>query len=211
MAGSDVTPTLFKHGWLWNIHDPPRRHGISLPIFKDNKWSRTIALKAKLRSLKLGDLSMDAYFRKVELLATILTNLGSPEPFFDLRTAHSMLTTEEMQLKPKSQSLPVDSSSSSPMVLVAQSGNNHCSSIPQVKTSRPCYTFARGSCRFGDPCRFVHASYMQANSNNNSLCSSSSNTSCISNNEGNTTNELLGKLLGQLEVSVLRVEPFGKS
>nr|GEX20707.1 hybrid signal transduction histidine kinase M [Tanacetum cinerariifolium] len=34
-------------------------------IFHDNKCSRTIALKAKLRSLKLGDLRIDAYFRKM--------------------------------------------------------------------------------------------------------------------------------------------------
>ncbi|GJU19060.1 RNA-directed DNA polymerase, eukaryota [Tanacetum coccineum] len=31
-------------------------------IFHDNKWTRIIALKAELRSLKLGDLSIDAYF-----------------------------------------------------------------------------------------------------------------------------------------------------
>nr|GEU47980.1 ribonuclease H-like domain-containing protein [Tanacetum cinerariifolium] len=44
-------------------------------IFNYNK--RT-ALKAELRSLKLGDLSIDAYFRKIESIATILTSLGYP-------------------------------------------------------------------------------------------------------------------------------------
>ncbi|GKC62077.1 hypothetical protein Tco_1089675 [Tanacetum coccineum] len=39
--------------------------------------SRTFALKAELRSIKLGDLSIDAYFRKIESIATILTSLGS--------------------------------------------------------------------------------------------------------------------------------------
>ncbi|GJW57343.1 hypothetical protein Tco_0104074 [Tanacetum coccineum] len=48
-----------------------------IDIVKDNKRSRTIALKADLRSLKLGDLSMDAYFRKIESIAAILTSLGS--------------------------------------------------------------------------------------------------------------------------------------
>ncbi|GKD82964.1 hypothetical protein Tco_1349803 [Tanacetum coccineum] len=34
-------------------------------IVKDNKRSRTSALKAELRSITLGDLSMEAYFRKI--------------------------------------------------------------------------------------------------------------------------------------------------
>ncbi|GKB58091.1 hybrid signal transduction histidine kinase M [Tanacetum coccineum] len=47
-------------------------------IFNDNKRTRTIALKAELRSLKLGDLSINAYFHKIESIATILTSLRSP-------------------------------------------------------------------------------------------------------------------------------------
>nr|GEU88253.1 hybrid signal transduction histidine kinase M [Tanacetum cinerariifolium] len=47
-------------------------------IFNDNKHNRSIALKAELRSLKLEDLSIDAYFCKIESIATILTSLGSP-------------------------------------------------------------------------------------------------------------------------------------
>nr|GEZ43995.1 hybrid signal transduction histidine kinase M [Tanacetum cinerariifolium] len=195
-----ILMTLSDTLQVWLVVEHPRSAKEAWNLithFKDNKRSRTIALKAKLRSLNLGDLSMDAYFRKVESLTTILTSLESPvnsedvvtfalegvpdkyknvcgiithqEPFSYLRTARSMLTTEEMRLKPKSQSLPVDSSSSSPMVLVTQSGNNRCSSTPQVETLRPCYNFTRGSCRFGDPCRFVHDPYMQAKSNNDSL------------------------------------------
>ncbi|GJT75427.1 hybrid signal transduction histidine kinase M [Tanacetum coccineum] len=196
-------------------------------IFNDNKRSHTIALKAELRSLKLGDLTIDAYFRKIESIATILISLGSPftsedvvtfaleglpdkyenvcgiithrDPFPDLKTAHSMLTTEEMWLKSKSQSLPVDSSSSSPMVLMAESGTNRRSSTPQVKSWRPCYNFAKGSCRFGDTCKFVHDA--QAKSSTTSLWSSSSNANGVSNSQGNTTNKLLAKLLGQLGTS----------
>nr|GEX37204.1 hybrid signal transduction histidine kinase M [Tanacetum cinerariifolium] len=188
--------------------------------YEDNKRSRTIALKAELRSLKLGDMSIDAYFMKIESLATILTSLGSPvssdnvvtyaleglpdkydhgcaiishrEPFLDLKKASSMLTTEDMRLKSESQSLPVDSSSSSPIVLVTQSGNTRRSFTPQLKTSRPCYNFARGSCRFGDTCRFVHDPYMQAKYSNKSPWSSSSNNnSGVSNNGGSSRNELL--------------------
>ena len=47
-------------------------------IFTDNKRSRSIALKAELRMMKLGDLSIDAYFRKIESIATVLASLGSP-------------------------------------------------------------------------------------------------------------------------------------
>ncbi|GJT01063.1 DNA-directed DNA polymerase [Tanacetum coccineum] len=121
-------------------------------IFINNKCTRSIALKAKLRSLKLGDLSIDAYFRNIESIATILTSLGSPisnddvvtialeglpdkydnvsdiivhqEPFPDLKTVHSILTTEEMRLKSRDQVTPIDSTSSSPMVLLANFGNN---------------------------------------------------------------------------------------
>ncbi|GJR13666.1 hypothetical protein Tco_0796318 [Tanacetum coccineum] len=48
--------------------------------------SRTIALKAELRSIKLGDLSMDAYFWKIEKIDTILTSLGYPVSSEDVVT-----------------------------------------------------------------------------------------------------------------------------
>nr|GFB46261.1 hybrid signal transduction histidine kinase M [Tanacetum cinerariifolium] len=129
-------------------------------------------MKAELRSLKLVDISIDAFFCKIESIVTMLTSLGSPvsnddvvtfalkglpnkyenvcgiithrEPFSDLKTARSMLTTEEMRLKSKSQALPVDSSLSH-MVLLAESCNNRRSSTPQVKSWRPCLNFAKGS------------------------------------------------------------------
>ncbi|KAL6555173.1 hypothetical protein OROGR_006431 [Orobanche gracilis] len=46
-------------------------------IVKDNKRSRASVLKAELRSIKLGTLSMEAYFQKIESLVTILTSLDS--------------------------------------------------------------------------------------------------------------------------------------
>ncbi|GJV89094.1 hypothetical protein Tco_1533032 [Tanacetum coccineum] len=46
-------------------------------IVKDNKRSRTNALKAELRSIKLGDLTMESYFRKIESIVTILASLDS--------------------------------------------------------------------------------------------------------------------------------------
>ncbi|GKE18143.1 hypothetical protein Tco_1425720, partial [Tanacetum coccineum] len=109
-------------------------------------------LKAELRSLKLGGLSINAYFWKIELIATILVSLGSPirkddivnitlnglpdkyqdvsdiiihqEPFPYLKTVRSMLTMAEMRLKSRVQDTSIDSSSSSHVVLLANSGNN---------------------------------------------------------------------------------------
>nr|GEW02755.1 ribonuclease H-like domain-containing protein [Tanacetum cinerariifolium]GEX14633.1 ribonuclease H-like domain-containing protein [Tanacetum cinerariifolium] len=78
------------------------------------------------------------------------------ESFPDLKTAHLMLTTEEIQLKSKSLYLAVDSLSSSPIVLMAESGTTRRPSNPQIKSSRPCYNSAKGKCRFGDGCKFVH-------------------------------------------------------
>lgn len=141
-------------------------------IVKDNKRSRTNALKAELRSLKLGDQTMEAYFGKIESIATILASLDAKigdedlvhyalegltdrydqvcgiihhkDPFPDFKTTRSMLITEEMRLKSRSSSLPVDSSSASPMVLMTGKGIYHNPSNPQVKSWRPCYNFAKG-------------------------------------------------------------------
>nr|GEZ44096.1 ribonuclease H-like domain-containing protein [Tanacetum cinerariifolium] len=96
--------------------------------------------------------SINAYFRKIESIATVLTSLGSPMnlddvvtfayeglpakydnvstiiahrgPFSDLKTIQSMLTTEKMRLKSQEQDTLVDASSSSPMVLLANSDSN---------------------------------------------------------------------------------------
>ncbi|GJZ47299.1 hypothetical protein Tco_0601131 [Tanacetum coccineum] len=104
-------------------------------IVKDNKRSLTIALKVELRSIKLG------LPHKYNNVCGIIHHR---EPFPDLKTARSMLTTEEMRLKSTSHSLPVDSSSSSPMVIVTKSCTNRRPSNPQVKSWRPCYNFAKG-------------------------------------------------------------------
>nr|GEW47854.1 GDSL esterase/lipase At3g48460-like [Tanacetum cinerariifolium] len=158
--------------------------GILFDIVKDNKRYRTNALKAELRSIKLGDRSMESYFQKVDSIVNILTSFdarvnkedvvhcvldGLPETynqvcgymhyrdtFPDLKTVRSLLITEEMRLKSKSLSLPVDSSSSSLVVLMAQSGVNRRPTTSQSKSSRPCFNFVKGSCRFGNECRYVH-------------------------------------------------------
>nr|GEV53585.1 ribonuclease H-like domain-containing protein [Tanacetum cinerariifolium] len=132
-------------------------------IFNDNKRSRSIALKAELRSMKLGDLSNHAYFRKIESITTILSILGSPisnddvDPFLDLKTIHSMLTTAKMQLKSWAQDTLIDSTPSSPMVLFPDSGTNAWLSTPSTKNvHRQCFNFKKGSCCFGVYCKFFH-------------------------------------------------------
>ncbi|GKB83061.1 ribonuclease H-like domain-containing protein, partial [Tanacetum coccineum] len=64
--------------------------------------------------------------------------------FPDFKMVRSLLITEEMMLKSKSLVSPVDSSSSSPMVLLTESG----------------------SCRFGSKCRYVHDETAKQNASN---------------------------------------------
>ncbi|GJX07800.1 ribonuclease H-like domain-containing protein [Tanacetum coccineum] len=183
-------------------------------LVKDNKRSRTSALKTELRSIKLGDLSMEAYFQKIESLMTILASLDSPvsdddvvhyvlaglpekynqvcgymhyqTTFPDFKTVRSLLTTEEMRLKSTSLASHVDSSSS-PMVLLADSCTSRRPSNPQVKSWWPCFNFAKGSCRFGSECRCTHDATVKPHTSNSKQSHNS-----------NSTNALLSKLLEKL-------------
>ncbi|GJT64473.1 ribonuclease H-like domain-containing protein [Tanacetum coccineum] len=125
-------------------------------IFNDNKRTRSIALKAEFHFLKLGDLSIDAYFRKFESIATILTSLGSlisnddvvtialdglsdkydnvygiivhREPFSDLTGSQDSSFDNGS---------PIDSTYSLPLVLLANGGNN--TRHPDVASKKPNY------------------------------------------------------------------------
>ncbi|GJW08838.1 ribonuclease H-like domain-containing protein [Tanacetum coccineum] len=122
--------------------------------FLDNKRTRTNGLNGELRVI-----------HKIESIVTLLNDLGSPisdedvvtyvmhglsdkfahiagiiahrEPFPDLETMRSMVTTEEMRLNTKSQN----------------SISNTTSSAPQV-----CRNFTRGFCKWGNTCKFIHDS-----------------------------------------------------
>ncbi|GJX24791.1 hybrid signal transduction histidine kinase M [Tanacetum coccineum] len=72
-TSSDPSPPISD----WLKIDSIEAWDILAEIFGDNRRSRSITMKAELRSLKLGDLSIDAYFRKIESVATILAGLGS--------------------------------------------------------------------------------------------------------------------------------------
>ncbi|GKE12993.1 ribonuclease H-like domain-containing protein, partial [Tanacetum coccineum] len=71
-------------------------------------------------------------------------------------------------------------------VLMAQSGINRRPSSPQVKSWRPCFNYAKGSCCFGNEGRFAH--------DNGTKSGNRSGTKL----EDNNINELLVKLLKKL-------------
>ncbi|GKB74365.1 hypothetical protein Tco_0935777 [Tanacetum coccineum] len=151
---------------LKHILGSPDESSMSTPVPPTPKWlniesiilslifmtlSETLqAPIVELWSLKLGDLSSDAYFCKIESITIILTSLESPfinddvvtnsleglpdknenvfeiivyrEPFLDLKAVPLMLTAEEIRLNSRSQALRIDSSSSSSTVPLAESG-----------------------------------------------------------------------------------------
>ncbi|GJT18992.1 ribonuclease H-like domain-containing protein, partial [Tanacetum coccineum] len=194
-------------------------------IFNDNKRSHSIALKPELCSMKLEDLSIDAYFRKTKSIATILSSLGSTisnddvvnialdglsdryqhvsdiiihrDPFSDLKTVRSMLTTAEMRLKSRAQVAHVDSISSSPMIFLANSGSNTRRSPPSTeKVNKPCFNFNKDSCRFGEYCKFLHNGVHGNPPSLSSRGSSSTinSTSNLTQNEITTLQGLLAKM-----------------
>nr|GEZ77015.1 hybrid signal transduction histidine kinase M [Tanacetum cinerariifolium] len=169
----DLNPTTAKDAWTY----------IAV-IFQDNKRPLAMALKAELRNLKLGDLSIDGYFQKIESIVSVLNGLGSPlsnddvvtfalegltstyetiyavivsrEHFPNLKMVRSLLTTHEMRLKSRVQNPLVDATSASPMVLLAKSNTSARRGPSLKKVNNPCGSFAKGSCRFGDAYKYLH-------------------------------------------------------
>ncbi|GJW78662.1 retrovirus-related pol polyprotein from transposon TNT 1-94 [Tanacetum coccineum] len=90
--------------------------GLISDIFKDNKRSRTNALKAELYVVHYA---LEVLPKKYNQVCGYMLN---KDTFPDLKTARSLLFTEEMRLKFKALALPVDSSST--MVLLVESGLN---------------------------------------------------------------------------------------
>nr|GFA54297.1 hybrid signal transduction histidine kinase M [Tanacetum cinerariifolium] len=163
--------------------------------FQDNKHTRTVALKGELRMLHMGDQSADEYFSKIDSLVTFLSDLGSnvseddivtyainglsdkygslaqiiahKDPFPDLATMRSMVSTEEIRLRSKSPIQPTNMNASAPQVLLAASNiprggdnrntRNRDNHKPNTST-KFCRNFGRGFCRWGDSCRFLHDS-----------------------------------------------------
>ncbi|GJW38880.1 ribonuclease H-like domain-containing protein [Tanacetum coccineum] len=104
----DLNPTTAKDAWTYIE-----------AIFQDNKRPRAMALKAELSNLKLGDLSIDGYFQKIESIVSVLNVLV---PLLAMRWCYTS----------------------------ARRG-------PSLgKVNNPCWSFAKGSCRFGDACKYLH-------------------------------------------------------
>nr|GEU94278.1 ribonuclease H-like domain-containing protein [Tanacetum cinerariifolium] len=87
---------------------------------------------------------------------TISTVIVSREPFPGLKTVRSLLTTHEMRLKSRVQNPLVDATSASPMVLLAKSNTSAQRGPSLEKVNNPCWSFAKGSCRFDDACKYLH-------------------------------------------------------
>nr|GEW99623.1 hypothetical protein [Tanacetum cinerariifolium] len=83
-------------------------------LFQDNKRTRMVALKGELRMLHMGDQSADEYCSKIDSLVTLLSDLGSDDPFPDLATMRSMVSTEEMRPQSKSPIQPTNMTASAP-------------------------------------------------------------------------------------------------
>ncbi|GKB03557.1 hypothetical protein Tco_0831700 [Tanacetum coccineum] len=131
-------------------------------IFLDNKRTKTIALRGELQVLDMGDMIVDSYFAKIESIATLLSDLGSPMhdkrpyhvshswlsdwfahvsgiiahrvPFPDLYTIRSMVTIEDLRLKHKTNPSVSLNTSLAPHVLLAES------STSQHRDTRPYVT-----------------------------------------------------------------------
>ncbi|GJT26683.1 ribonuclease H-like domain-containing protein [Tanacetum coccineum] len=157
-------------------------------IFQDNKRTRVVALKGELRMIQMGDQTADEYFSNIDSIVTLLNDLGSDvsqddvvtyainglsdkygslaqiiahkEPFPDLSTVRSMVSTEEMRIQNKSPSLSVSTNSSAPQVLLTETPHR----VQDTRTNKErdnrnnnktevCRNFGRGVCRWGATCR----------------------------------------------------------
>nr|GEU30356.1 ribonuclease H-like domain-containing protein [Tanacetum cinerariifolium] len=88
-----------------------------------------------------------------EMISTVIV---SREPFLDLETVRSLLTTHEMSLKSRVQNPLVDATPTSPMVLLAKSNTSARRGPSLEKVNNPCRSFAKGSCQFNDACKYLH-------------------------------------------------------
>nr|GEU76319.1 ribonuclease H-like domain-containing protein [Tanacetum cinerariifolium] len=146
----DLNPTTAKDAWT-----------CIAGIFQDNKRPHAIALKSKLRNLKLEDLSIDGCFQKLESIFLVFNGLGSPLSnddgvTFTLEGLPSTYETISTIIVSRVQNPLVDGTSASPMVLLAKSNTRARRGPSLEKVNNPCWSFAKGSCRFGDACKYLH-------------------------------------------------------
>ncbi|GKD93782.1 hybrid signal transduction histidine kinase M [Tanacetum coccineum] len=146
-------------------------------VFHDNKDARAMQLDNDLSNLSIGNHSITQYFTKIKDMADLLANIEPPlseknlvtyavnglvnkfahvaniirhrDPFPTFDTARSMLLVEESILNRETNANSLGSSSSPSVLVVTTKGNSE----------DLCRNFIRGTCRFGDRCRFVHGKH----------------------------------------------------
>nr|GEX76182.1 hypothetical protein [Tanacetum cinerariifolium] len=144
----DLNSTTAKDSWTYIAS-----------IFQDNKRLHRIyvlVLNGLGSPLSNDDVVTFALEGLPSTYETISTVIVSQEPFPDLKMVRSLLTTHEMRLKSRVQNPLVDVTSASPMVLLAKSNTSARRGPSLGKVNNPCWSFAKGSYRFGDACKYLH-------------------------------------------------------
>ncbi|GJR93546.1 ribonuclease H-like domain-containing protein [Tanacetum coccineum] len=227
-------------------------------IFQDNKRTRTVALKGELRMIQMEERTAEEYFSKIDSIITLLNDLGSDvseddvvtyainglsdkygslaqiiahkDPFSDLTTVRSMVTTEEMRIPLNSLSISAFTTKHLRMhkkfLLVAANTNrdNTCHNTRERDTSsrinnlttEVCHNFGHGFCRWGASCKFIHGPIRYTGSRNTGQSSGMRNS--IVNNSmyaglSHTGTELAGhqQLLNLLQAQNSLLAQYGIS
>ncbi|GJZ12042.1 hybrid signal transduction histidine kinase M [Tanacetum coccineum] len=137
-----LSPTLRKRMISTNPASAKAAWDTIETIFQENKRTRIVALKGELRIIQIGDDTPDAYFSKIDSIITLFTDLGltmdddyivtyaindlsekygslaqiiaHKDPYPDIATVRTMVTTEEMCLWSKQPILSTSTTLSSP-------------------------------------------------------------------------------------------------
>ncbi|GKA86229.1 ribonuclease H-like domain-containing protein [Tanacetum coccineum] len=120
-----LSPTLRKRMISTNPASAKAAWDTIETIFQENKRTRTVALKGELRVIQMGDDTPDAVTYAInglsEKYGSLAQIIAHKDPFPDLATVRTMVTTEEMRLRSKQPILSTSTTSSSPQVLLATS------------------------------------------------------------------------------------------
>ncbi|GKA23878.1 hybrid signal transduction histidine kinase M [Tanacetum coccineum] len=89
--------------------------------------------------------------------ATLVEIIRNRDELPSFETARSMLLLKESTFSdPMDTSTPYESSSSSPTILMASSESKGNTKGKPTNIPQLCNHFSRGSCKFGDRCKFIH-------------------------------------------------------
>ncbi|GJV28262.1 hybrid signal transduction histidine kinase M [Tanacetum coccineum] len=140
-----------------------------------------------------------------EKYANLATIIAHKDPFPDLETMRSMVTTEEMRLNSKSSSLSTNTTSSASHVLLTETNNSRGQDSRNNRDSRNntrnfeqhvCRNFGRGFCRWGNNCRFIHDSSRGSNLNATASNTNPRNTGTQTSNPNSFFQNLVSSGLG---------------